>query len=295
MKLNNIEKLNIQGYQYLLEGKSEDALHCFKEGLDIEPNNPVLLNNLGNALFNLEEYNRAEETYLQAISVDSTYSKSYKNLALLYQKQGSPDKAIAMYQNYLMLVPEDGESHYNLGLLYIAQRKNEKIFSTFEKAIKYLLPDNTEKATNIGFCYLHQGNYKKANALFEKALEFNSSYIPALYHRATILLYENKFQEAIQILKHILEIDPHYKHAKVNLAIAYNSIDDTKKAIDLLYSLLGEDPNDSSVMINLGYAYQNDKQYEKAKECFQRVISNNLKHNQYYIKAERAIQKLIGH
>lgn len=43
---NNVAVLNNHGYSYLLRGRNSEAVKLFKRALEIEPDNPTVLNNL---------------------------------------------------------------------------------------------------------------------------------------------------------------------------------------------------------------------------------------------------------
>ena len=92
----------------------------FQRALSLAPDSPVILNNLGNALFNLNRPEEAEAAYQQATTANPDYPKQYRNLALLYQLQNRNTNAIAAYRQYLSLAPGDGEGHHNLCLLCLA-------------------------------------------------------------------------------------------------------------------------------------------------------------------------------
>jgi Flp pilus assembly protein TadD len=49
-----LDYLNMQGYQYLLNGLSEEALNFFQQATEFAPANPVVLNNLGLVLGAME-------------------------------------------------------------------------------------------------------------------------------------------------------------------------------------------------------------------------------------------------
>ena len=82
---------------------------------------PTNLTASGNMLVRQEQFEEAESAYWQAIAADEDFAPPYRNLALMYQLQGNANDAITMYQHYLERVPEDGEAHHNLGLLYMEQ------------------------------------------------------------------------------------------------------------------------------------------------------------------------------
>src|ERR1044072_5050956 len=101
--VGGVPSLNLRGYQHLTGGAAENAVVCFQQALTLAPDSPVLLNNLGNALFALSRLVEARDAYLRAVEVAPEYPKPYRNLAVLYQLVGRADEAVAAYRLYLEL------------------------------------------------------------------------------------------------------------------------------------------------------------------------------------------------
>jgi tetratricopeptide (TPR) repeat protein len=135
---DNPQALNIRGFEFLLAGEAEEALACFRQALRGLPHNPVILNNMGNALFQLKRLPEAEQAYKDAAAARNDYFRPYRNLGLLYQLQDRVDEGITAYEKYLQLVPDDGEAFYNLGLLFNKKGMVAEARASFEAASKYL-------------------------------------------------------------------------------------------------------------------------------------------------------------
>jgi superkiller protein 3 len=117
----------------------QEALDCYLKVLEVEPNyTPALINigtvysqlgyvklaeryfrkatvmspkyvlawyNLGSTLSGAE----AVECYKTVLQLNSTFADAYFNLALEYDRQKEPRKALAYWQKYLKLAPNEGE------------------------------------------------------------------------------------------------------------------------------------------------------------------------------------------
>lgn len=237
------------------------------------PDNPVILNNLGNALFYLNRLEGAENAYKKVLFLDPSYPNSYRNLAQLYQFQGNIDEAITAYRDYLDREREDGEAHYNLGLLYLSKDMNVEATSEFEAAAMYIDPDDAQTATNLGVGYFFQGEVEKAVDLFERALDYDILYIPAHYHLGVAYLSLGRVEEAIEELEMVVETEPEYPQAAENLGVAYNTAGRPEKAIPILESLLQKETDNPSTLLNLGFSFMDYGLREKANDCFQKVVS----------------------
>ena len=75
------------------------------------------------ALFNLAviyeekgDKQRAKETYMEVLKVDSSHFKSKVNLAILLDKEGRGTDALNYYKEALQLNPKDARIHHNIGI-----------------------------------------------------------------------------------------------------------------------------------------------------------------------------------
>lgn len=96
--LNNFEnkkakELNDKGQKAAEESNFLEADKLFKEALKLEPNNPVILNNLGFTAHSLEHSSEANEYYVKAIELDSSYLKTFANYSLFLYENGDYKKA----------------------------------------------------------------------------------------------------------------------------------------------------------------------------------------------------------
>lgn len=96
--LNNFEnkkakELNDKGQKAAEESNFLEAEKLFKEALTFEPNNPVILNNLGFTAHSLEHSSEANEYYVKAIELDSSYLKTFANYSLFLYENGDYKKA----------------------------------------------------------------------------------------------------------------------------------------------------------------------------------------------------------
>jgi tetratricopeptide (TPR) repeat protein/DNA-binding beta-propeller fold protein YncE len=94
------------GVLYSMNGKIDDAEKLFKEVLEIEPNEPSALNNLGNIKYLKKEYNKAIEYYLKASFVDPYDANILINIARSYTVLGKKEEARNFFNKAVSINPE---------------------------------------------------------------------------------------------------------------------------------------------------------------------------------------------
>jgi Flp pilus assembly protein TadD len=78
-----------------------------QKAIELRPDYPEALNNLGVLFVRGQDYSKAEETFKTGIRVAPDYDQSYLNLARLYAMQNNKDKAKAVLLELLRIRPHD--------------------------------------------------------------------------------------------------------------------------------------------------------------------------------------------
>lgn len=99
-----------------------------------KPNDPAVLNDLGNLLVLSGQPAEAETAYRRAIELDATKSSALFNLGLLLQQRGSLREAEDLYDRVLKVEPGNAWAHYQLGTIEEAQKKQSRAIDSYAKA-----------------------------------------------------------------------------------------------------------------------------------------------------------------
>lgn len=138
-------------------GAFDKAIEYWKRVLEKKPTDPITLCRIGRAYCNLDEFEKAEQAFnnaiqidknsrevyhglatayrykdinkaveycSRAIEIDSNYAAAYDYLGLLYRELGKIDDAIESHKSALN-IRDSEDTHYHLSLLYL--KKDQKI------------------------------------------------------------------------------------------------------------------------------------------------------------------------
>jgi tetratricopeptide (TPR) repeat protein len=164
-------------------------------------------------------------------------------------KPQNAEEYIAMQRQAIAQNPECGNSHYNLAVALIGQKKYDEAEKHLYEAIEnsqglaeaYVAlgrgdmegclmnnrmavkakPGFSEGWGNIGFIELQQGNIDEAIKALEKATTFNFRYIQAFTNLANAYLMKGRIDDSIEASHKALELHPDFAPAHNNLVIAY--------------------------------------------------------------------------
>jgi tetratricopeptide (TPR) repeat protein len=240
--LSDAAKTYRLGMTLLEEGRFNEAIPTFKDGLRNDPHSTLLLNLIG-ATYSLKgDFEQAQDYLLQSLQIDPGFVSARRNLAISYFNSGKYNLAIAEFGK-LKNAPGDSHSVACLFLGIIAEKqkdfnKSVSLFgesgdiiyqyphallsfahSLFElnqelkadavlKKLDMLSGVEASEVFKAGLLYLKQRQYQQALAEFERANTLDAKLPGLAYQRAVVLDQLGRSQEAQKVLKDLTSIRP---------------------------------------------------------------------------------------
>jgi len=140
-----------EGNAYMAMGASGKAVKAYGLGLEVEPENIVLLTNRAAARFNLGLYEQSVQDAQKAIDLDPKWWKAYKRKALALFSMDRFDDSLACLEEAIKLFPDNDELKNNLAelnkllermsMLYILP--SSKLLSKLDGIPVFLVADAT--------------------------------------------------------------------------------------------------------------------------------------------------------
>jgi tetratricopeptide (TPR) repeat protein len=153
------------------QGGEKKEVEAFREALDLEPTNPILLTELGSSELRAGLYYEAEDSFREAIEIKSDYYEAKFGLARTKIKQGKITEALILL-NELVLVVDSPEVLYEQGRIYYNRREISKAIESFSEALK-INPDHSNSLYGIGLALELIGDNKKALEYFKRVSDLN--------------------------------------------------------------------------------------------------------------------------
>ncbi|HUH50695.1 MAG TPA: hypothetical protein VLZ11_01170 [Flavobacterium sp.] len=137
--------LNFDGVELAKNNEFNRAETKFLEALDIEPNNPTILNNLGNIEKFKNNYDKSKKYYEKSlIASDSLYYNSALNLGIVNYKTEDFLKSIKLFEYVISKSPDSMQTaiaHYHLCYTYLSLNKCDKAKTELEESKKVFKND----------------------------------------------------------------------------------------------------------------------------------------------------------
>lgn len=270
MSENKFEELVKQADQLLVNSDFSGALNCYLEANKINPNNPVVVRNIGNVYFKLAQFeggireNIRYAVILQNSGRPEESEKIYKEL--LEFNQGNP-KLSFVDKKTLNNAPElaDVISNYigviavNLALIYFQNKDFSSAQDVCKKALEKK-PSDFDIHSMLGRIYNEEGKIKEAVGEFQEVIRtspekaaFGYEYIGDIlskepkkkneaitnYNNAAALYKKEDYVEKeAEVYNKILAIDPQNAKSLSCLGDVLLKLDRKNEALDVLHNLI---------------------------------------------------------
>lgn len=143
-------------------------------------------------------------------------AQAYCNLGIALQELGQPEKALASYQQALKIDPNYVDAHYNQGVLLQGQWQLEGAVASYRSALA-IRPDFAKAYSNLGAVLRDLGRPGEAEANYRRALAIDPGCIEALSNLGVFLEESGQLDGAMACYRQVLSIDPNHAATHSNL------------------------------------------------------------------------------
>lgn len=220
------------GKKYLGTGDYEAALSEMQAILELAPENPLALYNMGVIYDRLDSPAKAESPLRQAIAIVPDYVTAYLQLGLVLEKLRRFAGAREVYEKVISLQAEGREAQ--LAKSRIGPLKEIEVLSGYlDRAFKLMEKKEWEAARKeieaaiaaspknyVGYYYMglildRQGIFDEARAAFKKAIEVNPKYAQTYLRLGDLYVKEGEYEEARKIFQEVVAMGPGIPEAEV--------------------------------------------------------------------------------
>ncbi len=272
------------GEMLRLSGRPQEAIASGRRAIELEPNNPQALNNLGIAYFDIEDYASAEQCYRRALALDPVFAEAYSNLGNVLRTTKRLEEAVPAYHRAIALKPNYAEAYNNLATALRDQKKAAESEPIYRKALA-LRPDDPATLCNLalalmeldreeeavqiltrsaaldprsgrtqiylGSALLALDRIEEAEAALHRALALAPEDADAHNLRGRILLDKNRPEDAVASFRDAIARKPDMIDAHNNLGNALKELGRVEEAMVSYYTAQRIDPKATAVYINL--------------------------------------------
>jgi len=133
------------------------------------------------------DYKVALDKLQRALELDPTLPSAHNTIAVLYQRLDEKDKAESHFKEAVQRAPEYSEAQNNYGVFLCQEKRYQEAEQRFLEAIKNPLYENKDQAyENAGICVGLIPDATLAEQYFRKALQLNPNLSKSLFQMANL-------------------------------------------------------------------------------------------------------------
>jgi tetratricopeptide (TPR) repeat protein len=247
------EALNNLGIALASRGQHQAALERFRRAVELNPEYAHAFSNLGVALMDCRQLQEAVEPLEKAVRLKPDFARAHNNLGLAFARMGNHQRAKECYQEAITLRPDDSEALHNLAIAQRELDEFEDAIESFERVLQ-LKPGFSEAYNNLGITFAKRENYDRAIELYRQALRLNPSYPDAHNNLGIALSKREDRAAAAASYREALRLRPEYSEAHNNLGIVLTELEEHEQAIEHFEEALRIRPGYAAAHSNLGIA-----------------------------------------
>ncbi|NWT82310.1 TMTC3 protein, partial [Lanius ludovicianus] len=267
----------------------ESEYTLFMSALKVNKNNAKLWNNVGHALENEKNFERALQFFIQATQVQPDDIGAHMNVGRTYKNLNKTKEAEESYMIAKSLMPQIipgkkyaarvAPNHLNVyinlaNLIRANESRLEEADQLYRQAIS-MRPDFKQAYISRGELLLKMNKPLKAKEAYLRALELDGTNADLWYNLAIVYIELKDPTEALKNFNRALELNPTHKLALFNSALLMQESGDARlrpEAKQRLLHYVKEEPQDSNGYFNLGMLAMDDKKDMEAEAWMKKAI-----------------------
>lgn len=175
-------------------GRSDLALPWAQRQVELEPDNPLAHDNLGQIFQGRQEWEKATQSFQRALTLAPRHAAILNHLGLLQQAQGLLEEAAATFREAREAAPGDGEILTNLGLLLEKQGRYPEGLELLQQALA-VAPQLPRYWSNVGNSLRRCGRYAESLASHRQAVALAPADPACHWNNGLALLGQGRWQE----------------------------------------------------------------------------------------------------
>jgi type IV pilus assembly protein PilF len=203
------------GIGHLESGRYPQALSAFLAAEKVDPNNPLVQNNLGLAYFVRDKFDLAENHIRRAISIKSDFSDAKNNLGRVLIEKNQIAEAVTVLQEVMndLTYVNPEKPLFNLGLAYFKLKRHREAREHFRKSLE-IQKDNCLASNYYGRSLFELKEYFHAAEALDRAIGYcNASQFDEPQYFSGLAYYEiGEVDKSLARLDELLKLYPNGKY-----------------------------------------------------------------------------------
>lgn len=274
---NDAGALSYLGYIRLQQKRWDDALNALVaaqengKSLDLRAQ-AQLLNNIGFAKWNKDDFPGAKTAFEAALSLDKGYFDARYNLAFAHLSRDQYAEALPHLRLLSTQNPRDGAIWDGMGESLEQTGKLAAALGAYKKAVA-LEPKNEGFRFKFALALVESDRRADAIEQLKQILVSNPNNAPVLLQLGDLHLKNGKWSDAATTLRRYIALRPNDFTGRFNLGVAYDYAAKFDEALAQYAEAERERPEDAATKNNVGRIYFKRERLEEAVTKFNQALA----------------------
>jgi tetratricopeptide (TPR) repeat protein len=212
--------LNNRAASYLAEGKTQEAIDCFRRVVELRPESAQAHQHLGAAQERRGDLQAAVNSYQRAVALQPDSSELHCHLARVLYQSGALQAAAELYQRALILDPNRYEIYNDLGLVLTNLGNFGAAVEAFRRSLR-LNPQSAKTIASLGYMFERKGDLVSAADAYRDAVKLDPNLLAAYLDLGFVLCSLGDVDEAADYYRRLLALQPDSAEATANLGLIH--------------------------------------------------------------------------
>jgi tetratricopeptide (TPR) repeat protein len=211
-------KLISTGNEHYRQGELAEAIKCYNQAIQLEPENPIAWNNKGLILAIAGRFTEALDAHKRAVELDDDYVDAISNVGMAYAKMSKFDEALSYYDRALQKKPDHEIAWNNKGNLLAKMERHAEAMDCYDKALN-INPNYLAAMNNKAVGLNHLKRYDEAIVVLDRVLRDRPAFAEGWYVKGKSFIGLGEFEKAIVCFERAYRLDKEFHQAKKALDV----------------------------------------------------------------------------
>ncbi len=208
----------------------------------------------GAKFINTKEYDKALETFQQAVKLDPTSAAAQAGIGATLIGMSRNADAVEALKAAIALDPKYATAHVNLGIAYMNLRRFDESIAALEEGAK-LNPTNDRILSLLGQAAGNAGKFEESIGYFKRGHAINPRDLAHVNNIGITYKRMKRWAEAAEQFKQTVQKDPTLTDAWFNLGVVTNRLGKYSEAEAAFTKVLEQKPDNRDALINRSQTY----------------------------------------
>ncbi|MBI4778703.1 tetratricopeptide repeat protein [Candidatus Desantisbacteria bacterium] len=170
-------------------------------------------NLLGMSYERKRRFEDARRNYEKMFTIDPLFGEARDKVANIYLNQNKSDKAIAVLEEGLRIIPDHVLFLNRLAQIYMSQKRDDKA-EKYLKDVARVNPDNLDSHTNLARIYYGQKRMDLVIAQCKEMIRIDPNNVDTHRNLGSLYYQQRRYQEALNEFQKVLGLKPDDEYSK---------------------------------------------------------------------------------